>query len=111
MQGEVGRLDRESQLVLVRRAEEELGVANGGGSGAILAEKERIWSETSLLAAQFAAFHARRSLSDPETSPIEGPTDLRGVKTLLEIASKSTGQDKPSPPVQFNLWQGGSGIA
>ena len=93
-------------LETMRQVEQSFGVSDGSGGGAILAEKGRIWDENSLIIAKAA----EKTTSTLKDLPLPGVENLGDVLKLLTILHKSTGQDKPTPPVQVNLWSAGSGL-
>ncbi len=106
-QSQVARVEKgEESLEVMRQIEQRFGVSEEGGGGAILAEKGRIWDENSLIIAKAA----EKTTSTLKDLPLPGVENLGDVLKLLTILHKSTGQDKPTPPVQVNLWSAGSGL-
>ena len=106
-QSQVARVEKGADsLDTMRQVEQRFGVSDGSGGGAILAEKGRIWDENSLIIAKAA----EKTTSTLKDLPLPGVENLGDVLKLLTILQKSTGQDKPTPPVQVNLWSAGSGL-
>ncbi len=106
-QSQVAMVEKGAEsLEVMRQIEQRFGVSEEGGGGAILAEKGRIWDENSLIIAKAA----EKTTSTLKDLPLPGVENLGDVLKLLTILQKSTGQDKPTPPVQVNLWSAGSGL-
>ena len=106
-QSQVARVEKGAEsLEVMRQVEQRFGVSEEGGGGAILAEKGRIWDENSLIIAKAA----EKTTSTLKDLPLPSVENLGDVLKLLTILQKSTGQDKPTPPVQVNLWSAGSGL-